>query len=584
MVMRVNTNLSLRTLRPKAQVLLTATCIAACSSRSDTDSLDASLEATSTPDAGRKPTQDADTVSGASTGDAGASAGQGPKTTVQSSTMTNPDAGSTMMTETIGDASSSASSSDASSSASSVDGSTTHETSATDGVQSTSDTNNSSGSDTSDATAHTNSSGLDSTTSVDCLIDSVVSLSPVIGTVGTLFLTTDAAQVDSGYVEFGRDTQYGLRASLDTKASDFRTLLLGMTPSTTYHYRVVLQSGDETCVGDDDSFTTAPAPIDAPVPYVQTPLPNRVFPGYVVTSVFAAGVVGEGYILMYDHHGELVWWYRTNIGPITRARLSWDGRYVYARDANQTGAPGGRVVRVSMDGSVAETINVDTGHHDMAVTPSNGVLFLTGDGRENCSTITYLSPQGTLTPFYDLRDAFQDSFIGGSDPCHCNSIDYNTADRSVSVSCLGQNAYIKLTDQGELMWVLGGNAGQSQFGGDVHWVRNHGHHFISPTRLVFYNNNGGGDSSATTSVAVELELNLTNRTATRVWEYVGGETSTTLGDVQRLKNGNTLVTYSNAKTIREIGNDLSEIQTWVYDVPVGYADHLTSLYGQPRGN
>src|SRR5690606_28953361 len=113
------------------------------------------------------------------------------------------------------------------------------------------------------------------------------------------------------------------------------------------------------------------------------------------------------------------------------------------------------------------------------------------------------------------------------------------------------------------------NNGQSDFTGDVAWLRQHGHHFTSPTRVVFYNNNGGGDATARSSIAVELELDLQKRTATRVWQYVGGETSTTLGDVQRLPNGNTLITYSNAATLREVTPELEEVQSWVFDRGVG---------------
>jgi hypothetical protein len=408
-----------------------------------------------------------------------------------------------------------------------------------------------------------------------CALEPSVHMSPVIATVGILTLSTNLTRINSGYVEFGRSGSYDLRAPIDTSAEEFRTVMLGMTPNTMFHYRVVVYTDDATCVSADHSLVTPPAPANAPVPRVETLRASQVSPGFVVTSTFANAT---GYMVIYNHTGELVWWYQAGIGPVARSRLSWDGKYIYGRNANPAGAPGGELIRVSLDGTRVERIRVDTGHHDMTPTPNNGLLLLTGGGRDDCGTITFMSPGGKLSQFYDLRDAFGAFFRPGADPCHCNSIDYNVADQSVSVSCLGQNAYVKLTQDAKLMWVLGGNNGQSDFSGDVHWSRQHGHHFVTPDRLLFYNNNGGGDSAETSSLAVELQLDLEHRTATRVWQYVGDTTSATFGDVQRLPNGNTLITYSNAALIREVDAKQAVVQNWRFDAGLGYAEHHTYLY------
>ena len=149
--------------------------------------------------------------------------------------------------------------------------------------------------------------------------------------------------------------------------------------------------------------------------------------------------------------------------------MSWDGKFIYARDANPGGGTnGGSAMRVSIDGLEEENISVPSGHHDLTPAPDNSILFLTGQGRDGCSKIEKLSPDGELSLVYDVRDAYGDDFQAGNDPCHCNSIHYNTDDSSISVSCLMTNSYVKISDAGELMWVLGGNnANWSYFTGST---------------------------------------------------------------------------------------------------------------------
>lgn len=416
-----------------------------------------------------------------------------------------------------------------------------------------------------------------------CTFDIGATLSEQIPTVGIVTFSTDLGTLDAGHIEFGLDARYGQRAPLDISAPDHRTVLLGMAPGTPYHYRIVAQSGDKLCQSEDQVITTGGAPTDLPIPTLRASLDSQVAPGYLVTSAQATGGAGGGYyIAIYDQRGQPVWWYRSSIGGlVTRAKLSWDGRFVYGRDGNPSARSGGQVVRIAIDGSAEETLTVDTSHHDLAVTPDNGVLFLVGGGGDGCGRIEKWSGTDEVSEFYDLRDAFGDAFKAGNDPCHCNSIHYNPEDTSVTVSCLTQNAYVKLSADAELLWVLGGNNGQSHFTGDVAWDRQHGHHMLTPNRLLFLNNNGGGDSTSSNSLAVELELDLVNATASRVWEYDGGEVTQTLGDVQRLSNGNTLVTYCNAGILHEVNTDEQLVQSWQFSNGVGYADHRESLYGVP---
>ncbi|HEU5074737.1 MAG TPA: hypothetical protein VFU02_11195, partial [Polyangiaceae bacterium] len=69
-------------------------------------------------------------------------------------------------------------------------------------------------------------------------------------------------------------------------------------------------------------------------------------------------------------------------------------------------------------------------------------------------------------------------------------------------------------------------------------------------------------------------------TAEEVWRYVDDKGSGSLGDVQRLNNGNTLITYSNAGWVYEVDAGKEIVQTFQTD-PLGYLQHRESLYGPP---
>jgi hypothetical protein len=416
-----------------------------------------------------------------------------------------------------------------------------------------------------------------------CSFEITAELSEVIGSVGILTFTTDLGPVDAGQIEFGETEDYGMVAPLDLDAPGNRTLLLGMIPETVYHYRLVVQSGQDVCVSEDGTLLTGAPPEGLPTPILSPPVVDGVAPGFIVTSSqLGGGANPTGMVAIYDKLGRPVWWYRTPLTGVTRARMSWDGKYMFARDGNPAGNSPGVVVRISMDGLEQEPIPVPSSHHDMSVTPDNGVLFFTSDGSENCDRVTKRSAEGVLTPIYDVREAFGDAYAGASqDPCHCNSIHYHPSDDTITFSCLNQNAYVKITADGELVWVLGGNNGQSQFSGDgAEWTRQHGHDLLADDRLLFFNNSGGmtdGDS-----LALEVELDFDAMTATRVWSYDGNNSSQTLGDVQGMPNGNNLVTYCNTGSIHEVDLTGTLLQEWIFQTGVGYVDHRESLYGPPQ--
>lgn len=406
---------------------------------------------------------------------------------------------------------------------------------------------------------------------VDCSIEASATLASNIQSVIVTTFSTDLATPTEAFIEFGQDATYGLTAPVDLGATDFRTLLLGVPFETEAHYRVTVRSAAGTCQGDDQTITTGAPPAGAPEVESTVSIAEEVTPGFIVLGV------SPGWATIYNHSGELVWAHETSInGTMPRVDFTWDAQSILARDGNPAGQPGGQIRRISLDGETEQPITLDRSHHDFSATPDNGVIFFTGH-TDNCGKLVKMSADGAFSDLFLVADAFDSLSGSGNDLCHMNSLQYHEFDDSISFSVLTQNAFVKVSAQGELQWVLGGDD-ESDFSGDgSEWTRQHGHGMPDADHLVFFNNRSMNQDA----LAVEVELDRTAGTATKIFEYEGGGGSQTLGDVQRLPSGNTLVTYSNDGLQHEVNADGNLVRVFQWPSQVGYATHRPSLYGKP---
>lgn len=469
-----------------------------------------------------------------------------------------------------------------------------------------------------------------------CSIEASVALSTAIPSVGIVTWSSTLAHADSARIEFGRDTHYGMTAPVGLDAAEHRTLLLGMTTDTQYHFRVVASSSatNETCTSRDYELTTGPGPAGVALPTATTQNAAERAPGFLLLSALAIGGpgggpdggrvrIGEGggagefdaapgdmvqgvggapggmvtggggapggkggppddepresVIYILNEAAELVWWKTVPIGEVTRVALSEDGSYLVALSLNVSGSPSGHAVKVSMDGLEVEPWDVPNAHHDFTLTPDGSTVFIRKSA-DGCDELSKRSAGGDFSTVFNVIDAFPGRLQGdpNGELCHTNSIHYHPEDDSFTFSVLNQNAYGKVSSQGELVWLLGGP--YSQFSGTgAEWHREHGHQLLGPDHLLFFNNGDAGERS----LALEVALDLGERTAARVWSYDGGLTSAVLGDVRRLPNGNTLVAYSTSGVIHEVNaaGALVQTLTWPLGGAFGYVEHRPTLYG-----
>ncbi len=391
------------------------------------------------------------------------------------------------------------------------------------------------------------------------------SMSEVISTVGIIEWSVGGT-VQSARVEFGLDTNYGMTAPVDLAEPGYRTLLLGMKGGRDYHYRVVASVDGQECASEDGTLSTGEIPNSIERPEISTPLPAQLSGGYLITGRWGDGNRGPSFILDVD--GDVVWWYPAP-DDVMRTRFSYDGKWMWMRNTAQTNGTG-LVRRVTLDGLVEEEFRVPTSTHDLAVLP-DGHLGLIAHAAEGCDEILDFDPaDGSSVSIFNASEAH------GASSCHVNFLAYSEHDDTFVFSDWETSSFVKITRQGELVWVLNGTA--SDFTG-TSWLRQHAMHMFEPNHFVMFNNGDIGQDS----FVLEYTLDLNSWTANELWRYDAGISASFGGDVQRMDNGNTVISYSSAGVIQEVTatGDLVQEMVWPIGYAVSYIVKRDSLYGGP---
>ena len=423
-------------------------------------------------------------------------------------------------------------------------------------------------------------------------------VSTTIGPVGIVtFTVSGVSSLDSAEIKFGLDTTYGLSAPVDvaTASSDYRTLLLGMKASKSYHYQIVGRSGNTQCTSPDYTITAGGCPTSIKRPTVTTSSgvsKSQLDGGFVVMEGYKATTDDYAYIL--DGDGDVVWCYKpTGFSDLTATRMSWDGNYMWMVHGN---VPSGtsHMGRVSMDGAEFKDYTSQfTGlNHDAVVLPNDAGVAYIAYSSGTCDDIKEWSPTTNSS-----KTIINSGKVFTSGACHCNAIKYDSSDDSLIVSEDDHSAYFKVGRDGTVKWVLGGgtfNQFDKSGGGVSTWTGEHNLHILGKDssglfHILFFNNGQSGTSTTSAnSLAREFAIDLTAMTTKEVWKYASnpGIQNQVMGDVQRLDNGNTIVAYSLVGVIHEVdssGNLLQALNWGGASSGIGYITKRKTLYGpSPR--
>ena len=148
---------------------------------------------------------------------------------------------------------------------------------------------------------------------------------------------------------------------------------------------------------------------------------------------------------------------------------------------------------------------------------------------------------------------------------HANAIDIDF-DGHFLVSCRGLDEITKIhRTTGDIIWRWGGSQNEFTFVNDYPFTHQHSIKSLGNNRYLLYDNgNFSAQYTGTINIsrAVEYELDTNLMEATKVWEFVHPDSLYTpsIGGVQRLPNGNTLVDFGNLQWINT-GSIVTEVDS-----------------------
>lgn len=427
-------------------------------------------------------------------------------------------------------------------------------------------------------------SRIDHLPQIDCGVTVTrAEIAPAIATVGIVEFSSTFPDVVAAEIHFGRGSEYGLVAPVDLTEEAHRTLLLGMTQDSTYHFRVALSDGASVCYGSDHTLETGSL---GSVPLAEAWTSDGAAPGFIVTA-------RDNQAVIYDKQGELVWAY--DLFNVFSVQLSWDAQYLMGRDPGPFDlGSGGTFYRVRMDGSEFVAVDAPGGdHHDFAAIP-DGIAYLAKTREGECDRVFEASLAITDgAPIFDTWPIFryfpETGAREGTEICHANRVHYladvdvyTVSDRNKDVIAVFGSGGAPVLSIGKApvgTWSKHVQADGAGPGGD--WHIQHGHHFYADDQLVVFSNDSNGGAAV-------LHYTLLGDRARLDWKYDGAGASMIQGDVQRLPNGNFLVTANLSGTIVELGPDgQTELGRYELGGPTGplygftYSRHRASLYGEP---
>jgi len=407
----------------------------------------------------------------------------------------------------------------------------------------------------------------------DIDVDASAAVSQHIPTVATV--EWDVATKDAGgaFVEFGT-TDVGERRTRAWIGADghARAVLMGMKPGTAYRYRIVEQkAGDRR---ESRKFDLTTGQIDGMLPELTLPIhdPDRAAGGYTITSVVGATAAA----VIIDPDGTIVWAHQPEVDwegvTILRVTHSQVGEWVVYNAAPREDGPAADakrlIVRVSLDGSRVAYYPVPDSHHDFFEHADGTLAVLEYDRRDvdgesiRGDRIVEIAPDGTRRTVWSVWDHFEydaaavavaDAGTGWS---HANALDYSRGHDAYFVSLRNFSAIVKVDrSSGDQAWTLGGPKSDFAAADGTTELFRHQHQFqIVDDSIVIFDNGviENGDSRA-----VEYHLDAETGLATHNWEYHADPPlfCAILGDVHRLRSGNTLVTWSGQGQIDEVTPD-----------------------------
>jgi hypothetical protein len=423
----------------------------------------------------------------------------------------------------------------------------------------------------------------------DCTF-SIISntISPGMATVGIVEWSTTLVDPASASIVYTLNDppagtlNTGGTAPVDLTKPNNRTLLLGLKPQSGYTFHIEA-TGTNGAFCRSESYTLPTTGVLTDAPQTKRTVMNAAAQdkGFIVSS---SGETYANYAVILDADATVVW-YAPGPMECSRARMDYEGVNMWMIASNEYNSTG-EMRFMSMDGltSMNNIEGLVNAHHDFTVLPGKiATMAWAAAGLDDESNLVEMNSDGSGSPttLFEIGDNL---YAAGTSPYaryHSNSIHYHASDDSFTIGDRDPNLYVKVSHAGVLQWQLGGSCSNAPAGADHcvegTWQVNHGHHLLDDGTMLIFNN--GADPPATVR-EFKLDTSGTTFSAAEIKDFTSGIASPVLGDVQRLPNGNTLITYSDAGAILELDPSWNPVQK-ILGGAWAYADWRETLYGPP---
>jgi hypothetical protein len=420
-----------------------------------------------------------------------------------------------------------------------------------------------------------------------------ITQSTVVATVETVAWSVNVS-IDSAVINFGRDqNNFEFQAPVEeAQAPNYQTLLLGMKQNTKYYVQIVAQGGGKTYTSDVQNVTTGYLANGVPTFTVADMNASALYAGggFTVGCTGLTGIPGQSgtsktWLFVIDKDGALVWVLdATNnaaVSNCSRARMSYDGKYMFAGNFANT-STAGAVFRIGMDGmGSGQSWSLPGRSHDFAILPNGNVVYFKMD---NSMANTTKSPEevmeldtstGNSTLIYDEATDFGTLISSGMGMAHTNAITYSPELKAITISMYFLNTIAAISyPGGKLIGTFGGS--KTDYSA-MAWTAEHGHD-LWPDHLWVFNNAG---LNAANAHVLGFSYDSSAKTAMQTLDYNPGISDSTFGDVKELPNGNLFVTWSDNGRFDEITKSGTLLRKITTTTAIAYVEHRAKLYGPP---
>jgi Arylsulfotransferase (ASST) len=383
-------------------------------------------------------------------------------------------------------------------------------------------------------------------------------------------------------VEFGETTELG-HSSRTTTGTTHRHVLLGMPSGTEVHWRIVLD-GEPL-----ELSSTNTELLPTGVPELTTVEDAATWEGYLFTTMVG---LWQGPVVL-DSRGRIVWYFddTRDETAVIRAAPKLDGGGVAYNMIATMDKGDGEIDSVNWDGVMESARAVPGESHDF--------LELEDDHYATIQIARVTDDEGELI----IGDRLIEVYPGSMETVW-DSFDwldpYTTGVERTENSWTHANTLHWYPDEGvyrmglrnlETIVTIDGATGEpvDYFGGEV----NTGWTFIDDERPFSYQHNfdwlgdrvvifDNGDPEYDDTRVVEYSIDAATKTATKTWSYHFDPPRWiyALGDVERLEDESTLISWSIAGRLEQVKDDET---IWRVEAPVGsgfgYLYRVDSLYG-----